>query len=288
MRDFITDCKEYFGGGPRVAIRAAEARGEDMIEVCELQEANRCQNVYSVAKAFTMTAIGLLWDRGEVTLDERVAEILRDGIPGEGVDPRWETVTVEMLLRHRAGLPDGFLDIDTTPVARFGRDFLAHTVTYPMAYTPGEEERYSDGAYYLLSLIAEKKSGMRTDVFLWKEMLWKMGYQELAWSCCPLGHAMGATGLYISAEDMVKLGFLYANGGEWRGERLLSREWIDLAFERELCVMRDETGKMYVKGGMYGQSLAILPGERRAAALQAYGADSRAFEKWYRDRVLAK
>ena len=28
--------------------------------------------------------------------------------------------------------------------------------------------------------------------------------------------------------------------------------------------------------------------ERRAAALQAYGADSRAFEKWYRDRVLAK
>ena len=288
MRDFVTDCKEYFGDGPRVAIRAAEARGEDMIEVCELWEANRCQNVYSVAKAFTMTAIGLLWDRGEVTLDERVTDILRDGIPGEGVDPRWETVTVEMLLRHRAGLPDGFLDIDTTPIARFGRDFLAHTMTRPLSYPPGEEERYSDGAYYLLSLIAEKKSGMRTDAFMWKEMLWKMGYQEFGWSCCPLGHAMGATGLYISAEDMVKLGFLYANGGVWRGERLLSREWIDLAFGRELCVMRDETGKMYVKGGMYGQSLAILPGERRAAALQAYGADSRAFEKWYRDRVLAK
>ena len=35
----------------------------DGIRTVQLQPANRCNNSYSVAKAFTMTAIGMLWDK---------------------------------------------------------------------------------------------------------------------------------------------------------------------------------------------------------------------------------
>ena len=156
-------------------------------------------------------------------------------------------------------------------------------MTFPLAYTPGEEERYSDGAFYLISRVVEKKSGRKLDDFLWEELLWKLGYQEMAWSRCPMGHPMGATGLYISAEDMAKLGFLYANGGYWRGEKLLSREWIDLVFQKEMALGPDGTGAMYTKGGMYGQVLIVLPGERRAAAVQSYGADTGKISEWIRD-----
>ncbi len=283
MENFKEAFAAFLKDKPWQVFRAAEARGEDRIEVAECMETNRCQDTYSVSKTFAMTALGLLWDRGELSLGEKAVDILRDEIPERGVDERWKTVTVEMLLRHRAGLPGGFLDIDVTPVSEFGRDFLAYTLTYPLAYTPGEEERYSDGAYYLVSRIAEKKSGKKLDDFLWEELLWKLGFQEAAWSRCPMGHPMGATGLYISAEDMVKLGFLYANGGLWRGERLLSKEWIGLAFEKQMGLDRDETGRMYYKGGMYGQKLVILPEEKRAAAIQAYGADTGIFAAWIRD-----
>ena len=283
MGRFQTELGEFLKDKPWNVIRAAEIRGEDEIDVLECAEANRCQNVYSVAKTFAMTAAGILWDKGELSLEERIVDILRDEIPGSGVDERWGRVTVEMALRHRAGLPGGFLDIDVTPVSEFGRDFLAHTMTFPLAYTPGEEERYSDGAFYLISRVAEKKSGKKLDDFLWEELFWKLGYQEAAWSRCPLGHPMGATGLYISAEDMAKLGFLYANGGLWRGERLLSREWIDLVFRKEMALGPDETGTMYTKGGMYGQTLIVLPGERRAAAVQSDGADTGRIAAWIRD-----
>jgi len=283
MGRFQTGLREYLSDKPWNVIRAAEIRSEDGIEVLECAEANRCQNVYSVAKTFAMTAAGLLWDRGELSLEEKIVDILRDEIPETGVDERWKGTTVEMALRHRAGLPGGFLDIDTTPVSEFGRDFLAYTLTFPLAYTPGEEERYSDGAFYLISRVVEKKSGKKLDDFLWEELLWPLGYQEMAWSRCPMGHPMGATGLYISAEDMAKLGYLYANGGLWRGRSLLSRAWIDLVFEKEMALGPDETGSMYTKGGMYGQTLIVLPGERRAAAVQSYGADTGMIAAWIRD-----
>ena len=284
MGRFREEASTFLSDKPWNVIRAAEATGEDAIEVLEVAEANRCQDVYSVSKTFTMTAVGLLWDRGEIGLEEKIVDILRDELPESGMDERWDRATVEMALRHRLGLPGGFLDIDVTPVSEFGRDFLRHTLTYPLVYTPGEGEAYSDGAYYLLARIVEKKCGKKADDFLWEELLWTLGFQEMAWSRCPMGHPMGATGLYISAEDMVKLGFLYANGGLWRGERLLSRAWIDLAFEKEMGLDRDETGRSYAKGGMYGQTLIILPEEKRAAALQAYGADAGAFAAWVRQR----
>ena len=37
------------------------------------------------------------------------------------------------------------------------------------------------------------------------------------------------------------------------------------------------------KGGMYGQKLVILPEEKKAAAIQAYGADTGIFAAWIRD-----
>ena len=286
MGSFCRELEEFLKEKPWNVIRAAEARSEDEIEILECAEANRCQDTYSVSKTFTMTAVGLLWDRGKIALEERLVDILRDELPEKGMDERWESATVEMALRHRLGLPGGFLDIDTTPVSEFGRDFLAYTLTFPLTFRPGEGEAYSDGAYYLLARAVEKKCGKKADDFLWEELLWPLGYQEMAWSRCPMGHPMGATGLYSGAEDMVKLGLLYANGGSWRGERLLSKEWIDLAFERQMGLDRDETGTMYYKGGMYGQKLVILPGERRAAAIQAYGADSGDFAAWVRDRRI--
>ena len=35
-----------------------------------LQDCNRCNDSYSVAKAFTMTAVGMLWDEGKLSLGD--------------------------------------------------------------------------------------------------------------------------------------------------------------------------------------------------------------------------
>ena len=272
MSRFLEECKK---AAPRAGglIRVSEALDEEHIETIELRPATRSHNTYSVAKTFVATAIGLLYDRGLLRVDDKVTDILKEELPKNGVDERWHDVTVEMALLHRAGLPGGFLDIDVKPTNEFPADFLSYLFTYPLAYTPDTEDRYSDGAYYLLARIAEKLSGKPVDDFLWETLFRKMGFMELAWSHCPMGHVMGATGLYIHSSDMAKLGLLYMNGGTWKGERLLSEEWTRMAMEKDYSLGADESGLIYSKGGMYGQSLMVMPSTHRVVAVQGFEAD---------------
>ena len=156
-------------------------------------------------------------------------------------------------------------------------------LTYPLVYTPGTDSKYSDGAFYLLARVVEKKTGEVMDNFLWRELLWPMGFQEMAWSHCPKGHAMGATGLYISSEDMAKLGLVYLNKGIYGGERVLSEEWCSIAVERGYAFEWDESHTIYFKGGMCGQKLIVAPAQNRVVALQAYGANSNLIADFVRD-----
>lgn len=287
MSEFLNGLMGFIEEKKYNVIRVSQVCGDGEIETAERIEASICQNTYSVAKTFTMTAIGLLVDRGLLRVDEKVCDILKDELPESGMDERWHISTVETALKHRLGLPDGFLDIDVTRSQEFTRDFLKYMLTYPLQYEPETEERYSDGAYYLLSRIAEKRAGMPIDDFLWKELLWDMEYRELAWSRCPMGHPMGATGLYIHSADMVKLGHLYINGGMYKGKRLLSEAWTRLAMEKGYAIDRSRDGKLYHKGGMYGQLLLMVPEQGRAIAVQAFGADGGAIAKWvgnYKER----
>ena len=110
---------------------------------------------------------------------------------------------------------------------------------------------------------------MPLDDYLRPMLMGKLKYREMGWSRCPKGHAMGATGLFLRVEDMTKLGMVYAQGGKWQGERLLSEEWITMCLERGY-----EFGKIadgwYGKGGMFGQMLCFNVEKQCALAWQAH------------------
>ena len=280
MSHFLDALAAYTKTLPFSVFRFAVIEGDNDPETVDFVATNRCQNVYSVAKAFAMTAVGILWDRGQVRLEDKVCDILADALPESGMDDRWRLCTVEMALAHQAGLPGGFLDIDVIPAKTFGEDYLRYMLTAPLAYTPGTDRIYSDGAYYLVSRVTEAVSGLPLDDFIWQEIGLPLGFEELAWSHCPQGHAMGATGLYISAADMAKLGALYLGGGVYQGHRVFSEAWRDLAVEKRFSLDPHRTGAYYAKGGMNGQKLYVIPGQNRAVAMQSFGGDTEVIGDW--------
>ena len=240
-------------------------------ESLDIIKTNPCQNVYSVAKAYVVTAVGLLVDRGLLSTDEVVTDILADEIP-TGCQPAWYKTTVDMLLLHKVGLPGGFLDIDCYDSRNFGEDYLAYTLTYPTPedYTP-DKSTYTDAAFYILSRIVEKRAGEPLDTLLWRELLFPTGCLEAAFSRCPKGHPMGATGLYIRAAEVAKLGSIYLNGGMYGNRRILSENWVRTVLARGYELKSKCGGRAYGKGGMRGQMLLVLPEQRRAIAWQGYG-----------------
>ncbi len=238
--------------------RVGVLRGDGEPQLLHFTETNPCQDVYSVAKAFTVTAVGLLVDRGLLSVEETITDVLAEELPADCA-PLWYKTTVDMLLRHQVALPVGFLDIDSHDAAAFGEDYLAYTLTWPLSPEAQPQYAYTDAAFYLLGRVVEKRAGMPLDSFLWKELFYPLGCREAAWSRCPQGHAMGATGLYIRVEDMLRLGRLYLDGGVWKGRRILSQQWTDTVRARgyELCSVG--MGEAYGKGGMRGQMLLLRP-----------------------------
>lgn len=73
--------------------------------------ANDCNDLYSVSKNFTATAVGILCDRGQLSLEQSVYSLFHQEYPhccGE----KWKTVTVAHVLEQTVGIGSGFLDID--------------------------------------------------------------------------------------------------------------------------------------------------------------------------------
>ena len=96
-----------------------------------------------------------------------------------------------------------------------------------------------------------------------------MGFKEFAWSVCPQGYALGATGLYLRTEDMVKLAILYLNKGLWKDTRVISEEWADLVLTNHY-EFKDQGNGWHGKGGMCGQMLTFHMEKGLAVAWHSY------------------
>jgi len=266
MSSFLNDFAAYIREKGYNVFSIAEICG-GVAEDMQLLRTNRCQDSYSVAKAFVVTALGFLYDDGLISPDERIADIFPEYTPA---DARWQGATIDMALRHSLGLPGGYMDIDCAPMHTFGRDFLECLFACPLDSAPGEKYCYTDAAFYLLARAAEKRAGRPLIDLMWDRLFGPLMFTEAAWSTCPLGHAMGATGLYITSSDMAKLGALYLGGGMWQGRRILSEEWVKIVLERGYELKPTGIGKSYGKGGMYSQMLLVVPETDRAVAWHAF------------------
>ncbi len=244
---------------------------DEGIETVRRIPANPCQDCYSVAKFYCVTAVGMLVDAGKLKISDTIGDIFaeeieRYGIPAE----KWANITLDNVMRHEIGFGDkGFLDIDVYDVNDYPySDLLRVLLEHELVYAPGTERIYTDAAYYLVSRVVSKISGEKLDDFLIDRLFNKTGCREIAWSRCPEHYPLGATGLYIRCEDMAKLGRIYLDGGVWQGERIISEEWIKTVLERQYELR--SFGRGFSKGGMRGQRLYVNFDERFVVAWHAF------------------
>ncbi len=271
MSKFLRGFAEYIKNNDGKIFSIAEITGDGEPEIVYLKENNLSQNIYSISKMFTVTAVGILCDRGLLSVDNTVTEILGDECP-EGYEPYWDKTTIDMIMRHMVGFPGGF-DTDVMDASQYDSDYLKEIMLKKWICPPDTERHYEDAVYYVLSRIVNRVSGKTLFNFCWENIFLPLKFKEAAWSCCPKGHAIGATGLYIRCEDMIKLGAVYLNGGEYMGQRIVSEKWVQKVLERTYEFMPNGIKDSYNKGGLYGQELLVIPCDNKVIAWQ--GCDRR-------------
>jgi len=210
--------------------------------IAQWGEVDSVDMTHSIAKTFLTTVTGLAWQRGLIRdLQDRIAPYMPHGVDlyqGEhNSQIRWDH-----LLRQTSdwqGTLWGKPDWADRPEGKTPAEWPNRPLR-----TPGSHYKYNDVRINLLAL---------STLYVWRKPLpevlneqimqpigasstWRWYGYDNSWieldgqriqSVSGGGHWGG--GIFINAWDLARFGYLFLRDGQWQGQQLVSREWINLA-----------------------------------------------------------
>ncbi len=179
----------------------------------------RPEECYSMTKTFVAAAIGLCRDQGLLNLETPLIRYFGDKLHSFPL-PGYEKVTVRDLLTMTVGHDEERID----PVL-LGADPYDTFFSIPLTHEPGTHFFYNNLATHMLSLLVQNLSGMNTNDFLDRHLYPKIEMAKPRWREA-FGSSIGPYGLQLDAPDLARFGHLLLNEGFWRGEQLLSRDFV--------------------------------------------------------------
>jgi CubicO group peptidase (beta-lactamase class C family) len=209
--------------------------------VVEWGDTTRVDMTYSVSKTFLSTVVGLAWQKG---LIHDVNDKVRDYMPPD-VDlfeaPHNQSITWDHLLRQTSdwqgtlwGKPDWADRPEGKPEEWTNRKL----------YEPGTRYKYNDVRVNVLALAALHVIRRPLPDVLRQEIMepigasstWRWHGYDNSWieldgyrvqSVSGGGHWGG--GMFISARDLARFGYLFLRDGKWKDRQLVSEQWIAMA-----------------------------------------------------------
>ncbi|MDL2292854.1 beta-lactamase family protein [Acholeplasma sp. OttesenSCG-928-E16] len=235
-------------------------------------------NVYSLSKSITATAIGILEYQGMINLDDKMSMYLNDYLKAD-YDKKLEDVTIKHLLSNSMGQDEGFL---------FGNDIYKHNtndyvsliLSKKLKYFPGEKMVYTNTNYYLLSVIIEKITKRPAFEFIRDALFIPLSFNGYAAGTCPKGHTFGASNYFLNAVSILKLGILYLNNGIYDGIRYLSESFIKEATSIKAPYkhryygygfwINDLDNNFFYGDGAHGQIMAVYKKTNKVIVITGY------------------
>ena len=213
--------------------------------------------IASISKSFTATSLLQLVDKGIISLDDDVSDLI--GFKIRNPHHPDVPITLRMVLSHTASIRDkeDYFTLDHLNPAVYGDCIESY-----FEYKPGEGYNYSNMGLNLAGSILEKVSGVRFDDYVRENVIWKLGlngghnidsldagkfaliysyndgqYEKSegayrSWADEMPGYVMGYTapifsptgGVKISAHDLAVYMMMHMNYGEYNGVRIISEE----------------------------------------------------------------
>lgn len=244
----------------------------------------------SVSKTVTSAIIGIAMTRGDFKagLDTPVLKYF-DVDKVRNVDERKRRMTLKDVLTMTTGLkwvedvPYDDWRSDAS-LMEATDDWVQYVIDKPMAQEPGKIFNYSSGATELLSYIFKKETGQDIEAYGEKYLFKPLGIRH-QWKRNYQGLVDTEGGLYLTGEDLAKIGYLYLYGGLWEGQRILSEKWVEQSvmpavdtgwqglkygFKWWLYPRKDGRGLVWMGIGFGGQRLMVFPQEQVIATFTGW------------------
>ena len=186
--------------------------------------------VWSTTKSYTSTILGLLQDRGVVSVEKFAAEY----------DPDLKELYPKVQLKHFATHTSGYDAVGRNRWSN-GDDDWSPTmlkIGNPL-FEPGTHFLYYDEAMEMYGKVLTLILGETLESYIRENLLNYIGVTSFSWGSeyqtrdgIPI--CRGCSDLETNALDLARFGHLYLNKGNWNGKRLLSTEWVEEATSNQV------------------------------------------------------
>ncbi|AWN24444.1 serine hydrolase [Deinococcus irradiatisoli] len=187
--------------------------------------ADEPQDTQSVTKSLVSLLTGMLVERGRLDVDRPVLAYLPHDPAGLG-DARWPAVTVRHLLGMTSGLPSELTDPAYDDAWYFSADPLKFTLAQPLLAEPGQVFHYSNAGVHLLGAVLAEVAREPLAALMQRALLTPLGIGTHPWPTDPQGRAWGSGGLFLTPREMLAVGQLALQHGQWQGQPLVPAVWL--------------------------------------------------------------
>ena len=236
------------------------------------------QQLYSLSKSFTGTAIGLAVGEGLISVDDPVIKFFPDILP-DPISDNLAALKIRHLLSMTVGHgKDSILILEASAA---GVPWEKTFLSLPVVFEPGSQFMYNSGASFMLSAIIKKATGQPAHHYLKARLYNPLNIINATWGANWEGINMGASHLRMPTEDIAKFGQLYLQNGVWDGNQVISSDWVAQASAKHIDNGKNDSSWGYGYGyqfwlnppggyradGAFGQYSMILPKQDAVVAI---------------------
>ena len=234
----------------------------------------------SVSKSVTSLCVGLSIDHKMTAgVETKVYDFFPEYTGTKWIDQKYP-VSLQHALTMSAGLEWDSMKYHrkdprhTTYQLYESSDPIKFILERNLAETPGDKFYYNSGLTILLGEIIENTTGQSIDAFSGRYLFSRLGIEDYHWDKFPDGRIQTDGGLHLRPRDMAKIGYMVLKKGEWNGEQIISREWIEKSTRKHIgaqgigygyqwwigkTVLNNQAIEVFVASGHGGQKIFIIP-----------------------------
>lgn len=185
-----------------------------------LNQRGAAWNGRSVAKCMLSALTGIAIEKKILqSVDSKLGECL------PAVPPDKKDITLQHLLTMTSGMP--FTDkIPEMPRWLKSKNWIEHLLSLQLVCKPGERFVYSTANSHLLAAVLHRSLEGGLYQFAQNELFNPLGIQKPYWERDPQGIPFGGANLFLTIQEMTKIGYLILQQGFWEGKQVIPRQWV--------------------------------------------------------------
>ncbi len=201
---------------------------------------------YSCSKTFVSIAIGLLYGEGKLKLEDKLIDYFPE-CSREGLSEWVLNTTIDDALKMSVPGTSGYTKTEDWGLAFF-------SPTCPITKPAGALYSYDTGATTTLNRLVEKLAGKPMLEYM-RPILDKIGVSKDIWCVqTPEGYSWGGSGVVCTTRDFAKFGELLMNMGNYKGEQLIPRDYMERATSKLVSNKKSNACGSYSSSG-YGYQI---------------------------------